>query len=114
MNAPYSISSHGSIQVLEVNSLLSEYENKQLLKVAQARIEEGFSNFVIDLSKMEYMNSVGLNFLISLKSRSKDSGGTIAVANASEKIKQLLTITKLTDMFYLTDTVEEAIRSFDN
>lgn len=100
-----------NIQVLEVKSLLNEYDNKSIMKEVESRISSGWNKFVLDLSNMDFMNSVGLNFLIFMLKRSKTSGGDFAVANASEQIVKLLEVTKLTTLFHLEPSVDDAMES---
>ena len=109
MNPNYSITKAENVQILEVRNLLKEYVIKEILQAVQTKIDEGFSNFVVDLKQIQFMNSVGLNFLITLKARSNDSGGRVAVANASGKVVQLLEMTKLRPIFQATNSVEEAV-----
>ena len=101
------------IQVLQVESLLNEYDNKSIMQEVENRISKGWNKFVIDLSKMDFMNSVGLNFLIFMLKKSKNSGGNFAVANASESIVRLLEVTKLTSFFRLEASVDEAMKSLE-
>ncbi len=110
----YAIHEHEAIQVVQVNNLFNELENKVILEEVRNRIHKGFSEFIVDLSELEFMNSVGLNFLISMMTASKESGGHLAVANANEQVINLLEITKLTKMFTLTPTVEEALQNMEN
>ena len=111
MNNQFSISSQNEIQILKVSNLINEFVIKDILKAAQAKIEKGFSKFVVDLSAVEYMNSVGLNLLINLITKSKDIGGRVAVVNASAKIMHLLEVTKLKPMFQLASSIDEAVQS---
>ncbi|MEZ5042914.1 MAG: STAS domain-containing protein [Saprospiraceae bacterium] len=97
------------IQIIQVGNLINEFLIKEILSEAQAKIDKGFSNFAVDLSEMKIMNSVGLNFLIMLKKRTHLVGGRVAIANAPEKVLHLLTVTKLKPMFYLTNSVKEAL-----
>ena len=108
----YSIQEHQAIQVVKVEQLLNELDNNLILKEVQNRIEKGFNKFVIDLSNLNFMNSVGLNFMISVMNRSKNSGGDLALANANAQVINLLEITKLTPMFKLAPSVEKAINDF--
>lgn len=110
MSPAYELKSVKDIQVLCVKSLLSEYTNRDILKVAQQQIDKGFCNFIIDLAGMTYTNSVGLNFLISLNARCQEEGGKVVVANVSTKIMQLLEMTKLHDILNLSDSVEDGLR----
>ena len=112
MSKKYTLSTIEDSLVLQVKNLRGEYENKQILRAVMSKIDGGFPNFVVDLTHIEFMNSVGLNFLIALKKQSKAAGSQLALANASKKIVQLLEITKLQSMFYLTNSVEEALQSF--
>jgi len=109
MNPNYNITKAENVQILEVRNLLNEYVNKEILQAVQSKIDEGFSNFVVDLKQIQFMNSVGLNFLITLKARSNDNGGRVAVANASGKVVQLLEMTKLRPIFQVNNSVEEAV-----
>lgn len=109
----YAIHEHEAIQVVQVNSLLNELDNKLILTDVRQRMASGFQEFIVDLSELSFMNSVGLNFLISMMTSSKASGATLAVANANEQVISLLEVTKLRKMFTLTQSVEEAFELFD-
>mgnify|MGYP000291459929 CR=1 FL=1 len=109
---PYTISERNAIQVVEVNSLLSEFDNKRILQDIQDRIEKGSNQFIVDLSHLSFMNSVGLNFLIMMRSKSENSGGNLAIANAPDQVINLLELTKLKPHFNLIGSVNEAIEVF--
>ena len=102
------LSNKEDVQIIKVDDLLNEYENKRILKVVHQKMEEGFPNFIVDLSRIDYMNSVGLNFLISIKNRSEQLGGNVAIAHASEKIMHLMEMTKLKPLFLLEQNIDNA------
>jgi len=104
----YLLTNKEDIQIIKVDDLLNEYENKRILKVVHHKMEEGFPNFIVDLSRIDYMNSVGLNFLISIKNRAEQLGGNMAIAHASEKIMHLMEMTKLKPLFFLEQTIDNA------
>lgn len=68
-------------------------------------------NFVIDLKKVDWMNSVGLGMLISALTTVRNSGGRLVLANI-DKIESILTITRLISVFDHYDTRELAMASF--
>jgi anti-sigma B factor antagonist len=113
METIYDLRQKEAVAVLTVYDLLAEYDNREILRDAQRRIDQGFTNFVIDLSKVPYMNSVGLNFLITLQARCTDQGGRLVVAHASPKVVQLLEMTKLLPLFHLSDSVANAIQTLE-
>ena len=101
----YTISEKNTIQVVEVESLFNEIENRVILDEVENRIGKGLNKFIIDLSKLDFMNSVGLNFMISIMTKSRNSGGNMAVANAPEQVLNLLEVTKLRPFFILKPSV---------
>jgi len=76
-------------------------------------LDRGFRNFVVDLSKTEFMNSVGLNFLISVMTKSQEVGGNLAVANAPDQVLNLLEVTKLKPLIKLSPSVGDAADSLN-
>jgi anti-sigma B factor antagonist len=75
-------------------------------------IESGVKNVVVDLAKVEWMSSVGLGMLISALTTIKNSGGQLRLANITDNIESLLTITRLVTIFEACDTLEDALGSF--
>ena len=75
-------------------------------------VENGVKKVVIDLSKVDWINSTGLGILISGLTTLRDNGGELKLANVTEKIHSLLTITKLVTVFESHDSVESAVASF--
>lgn len=106
------MSAHNNVQVVAVRDLLNELDNKVIINEVESCIKNGYRQFVIDLSQLNFMNSVGLNFLLSMMNKSKRSGGTLAVANASEQVVNLLKMTKLDGFFVIQPTIEAALDSF--
>lgn len=76
-------------------------------------IEADKKKVVIDLSRVDWMNSTGLGILISSYTTLRNNHGELRLANVTNKIQSLLTITKLVTVFEAYDSVEEAIASFD-
>ncbi len=75
-------------------------------------IEQNRKSVVINLAQVDWMNSTGLGILISGYTTLRNHDGQLKLANVTEKIQSLLTITKLVTVFESYDSVEEAIRSF--
>jgi anti-sigma B factor antagonist len=75
-------------------------------------VEKKKKNIVLDLSGVKNMNSSGLSMMINALTMLKNAGGSLKIAAASEKIKNLLSITKLTSVFELYPTVKKALKSF--
>ena len=75
-------------------------------------IDQGKKNIVVDLGKVDWMNSTGLGILISGYTTLRNHDGVLKLANVTDKIQSLLTITKLVSVFEAFDSIDEAIDSF--
>ena len=107
----YSFSSTNNVEVLKVDDLLNPMDTQEIIKEVEAKIQAGATVYVVDLSEMDYMNSSGLTFLISILTRARNAGGEVAIANLSDNIKKILLVTRLNNMFNVYSSVEEAIEA---
>ncbi len=87
-------------------------ESTALHDLLHQLIDQDKKSVVVDLGQVDWMNSTGLGLLISGLTTLRKSGGELKLANVTEKIQSLLTITKLVTIFKSYDTVDEAIGSF--
>lgn len=75
-------------------------------------VEQGKKKFVIDLSKVKWMNSSGLGTMMGCLTSIKNGSGELRLCGVTEKVKSLFMITKLITLFETYDSVEEAVDSF--
>ena len=92
-------------------NLIGEDMGSGILEVANDAINNDIVKCVIDIEKVKYINSTGIGVLITLLTKFRNQGGEIVVINPSEHVQKLLIITKLTAIFKIADTLEEAIDS---
>jgi anti-sigma B factor antagonist len=69
-------------------------------------------NFILDMSGVKFVNSTGIGIIVRGFKTIKDAGGDMKLAGLSSKIEGVLSITKLTSVFSIYGTVEEAEKSF--
>ena len=113
MNKQYAITERANIQILSPKSLLDEWENRQILKELQARINAGCHQFVVDLSNLQLINSVGLNFLLTLLSRIQNVGGQLVLIHVNTFIAKLFETTRLTSVFEFQASLEDALAQLE-
>jgi len=75
-------------------------------------IEDGRVNFILDLDKVEFVDSSGLSTLLTILTRSRNAGGEAILINIPENLSSLLIITKLNTIFTVKETLAEAEESF--
>ena len=74
-------------------------------------INQNKKKVVIDLAKVDWMNSIGLGMLISAMTTVKKAGGRFVLADIG-KIESILTVTRLITVFEHFDSRTEAVKSF--
>ncbi len=75
-------------------------------------IDENKKKIVVDLDEVKFINSSGLGMLIGGLTTLRNSGGEMKLARASKKIEELLKMTKLSTVFDVHKTVNDAVAAF--
>ena len=74
------------------------------------RIDAGHQQLVLDLSRVEFVDSSGLGAIVSCLKRLGPKG-SLAVAGAKGSVQRLFTLTRMDRVFPLHDTVDAAVDS---
>ena len=105
---------HGPVTVLSLEgNLMGGPDASALHSAINDLVSRGMTRIVIDLAKVEYMNSSGLSLLIGGAGTVKNAGGALVLANASAKIQSIIKITKLSAVLETLPSVEEAVRRLE-
>src|SRR5437588_5490150 len=86
-------------------------ESSLLLDTAKKMINEN-KRIVLNLSGVSYIDSGGLGTLVSLFTTAQKAGGSIKLANLTERVGDLLQVTKLLTVFEVYDSEEKALDSY--
>lgn len=86
--------------------------SQSLRRTAEDLVAEGFPRIVFNLSAVSFIDSAGLGTLTLGYSRAKAAGGLLKLVAPQNRIREALEMTRLTVMFPLYATDEEAINSF--
>lgn len=95
-------------------NLIEKNQANDLMEEINLLTERDGSNFVIDMTGFRYMNSTGLNVLLEILSKARKSGGEAIICAVPEKIKTLLVITKLINVFSVVDNEDLAAKALNN
>lgn len=103
----------GDVIVLDVTGkiLLGEGD-VQLRQAIQKHLRAGHRQLVLNLAGVPYMDSAGLGEMVRCYTTVAREGGSLKLLNATKRIKDLLTITKLITVFEHYDSEAEVISSF--
>ncbi len=67
---------------------------------------------VLNLQNVSYIDSGGLGTLVGLYTSAQSAGGSVKLASLSQRVGQLLQVTKLVTVFETFDTEQAAVKSF--
>ena len=87
---------------------MEKRQAEELVAAVEDACNDEKNRIVIGLGELEYMNSTGLNTILGLLTRTRNAGGELAIGGVSEKVKQLLVMTKLNSVFNIHDTISAA------
>ena len=75
--------------------------------------DQGKKNVLLNLAGVKYMDSTGVGELIANYTTIKRQGGHLKLLNLTDRIQNLLVITKLLTVFDAYDNESEALKSFE-
>ena len=99
--------------VLELHGKLTGGpEAEQFRNIFKDLLQSEKKNIIIDLKKVDWINSTGLGILISGFTMVKKGGGDMVLCNVGDRIDSILYVTKLNLLFKAYETLEEAAEHF--
>jgi len=75
-------------------------------------IEEKELNILLNFAEVPYLDSTGLGEVVRAYTSVKKVGGTIKIINLTQKVEDLLSVTKLITVFETFEDEDKAIASF--
>jgi anti-anti-sigma factor len=76
-----------------------------------AVIDGGETGFVIDLSRLDYVNSAGLRVFLAASKRLTPAGGKIVLCCLQEPVKEVFDIVGFYQVFSIFNSKDEALKS---
>ena len=67
---------------------------------------------VLNLGEVSYIDSGGLGTLVSLYTTARNAGGALKLARLTDRVDDLLQVTKLVSIFEVFDSEQSAVQSF--
>jgi len=103
----------GDVTVLDMDGKITIGEGSVALRTAVRRLlEEGKKKILLNLAKVGYIDSSGIGELVSSYTAINKESGSLKLLNLTQKLQDLLTITKLLTVFDVYEGEEEALQSF--
>ena len=87
-------------------------EESALLRDTLKKLIGENSQIVLNLGGIKYIDSGGLGTLVALYTTAQNAGGAVKLANLTQRVGDLLQVTKLLTVFEVYDSEEKAVESF--
>jgi anti-sigma B factor antagonist len=103
----------GSVTVVDVVGRMIATDNPGRLKdKITSLLFQGEKQIVINLAEVNYVDSAGLGEMVACHGSATRAGAELKLANAGNRITDLLVMTRLVTVFDTHDSEEAAIKSF--
>ncbi|MDQ6788320.1 MAG: STAS domain-containing protein [Acidobacteriota bacterium] len=103
----------GDVTILDMSGKVTIGEGSVALRTTIRRLlGEGKKKILLNLGQVGYVDSSGIGELVSSFTAVNKEGGTLKLLNLTQKIQDLLAITKLLTVFDVYDSESEALSSF--
>lgn len=97
-----------AIPVIELEGEVDVYTAPQLKQRMVELLEGGVKSVVVDLTKVEYLDSTALGVLIGGLKRMKEAEGSLTLVCPNVRIRRVFEITGLDKIFDLCESTDEA------
>ena len=104
----------GDVTILDLEGKVTIGEGSVALRNAIRRLlGEGKNKILLNLGSVGYIDSSGIGELVSSFTAVNKEGGSLKLLNLTQKIQDLLAITKLLTVFDVYDDEATALASFN-
>ncbi|MGH8910752.1 MAG: STAS domain-containing protein [Egibacteraceae bacterium] len=103
----------GDRTVLDVGGEIDVYTAPKLRERLVELVSEGRYKIIVDMTKVEFLDSTGLGVLVGGLKRVRSHDGQLALVCNQERIYKIFRITGLTKVFPMYDSIDEALQDVE-
>lgn len=100
------------IIVLDCNGRIIFGEETTALRDTVKELLKETNQIVLNLGSVNYIDSGGLGTLVALYTSARSAGASIKLANLTQRVGDILQVTKLLTVFDVYDGEDMAVRAF--
>jgi anti-sigma B factor antagonist len=102
------------ITLLEISGRISLGRDCQDVEWAvEDLIRDNKKKVVFDLSRLDYLDSMGIGIIVMCCTKMKQAGGELRLAALQPRIVELMKVTKLDQIWEFYPTASAAVENFD-
>jgi len=111
MDLKIDIDEKDGIVLLSLDGEVDVYTAPKLKSRLIDLVDQGKFKIIVDLEKVDFMDSSGLGVLVGSLKRVRSHDGTIALVCTQENILKIFRITGLVKVFPIFDNVSQAVQN---
>jgi len=100
------------VDLLIAEGTINSETAPQFEQALEERLDKGTSNLILDLEQVDYMSSAGLRAMVAAYKRAKSQGGTLVLAAPSDRVREVLDLGGLIEVFPIYEDRLSAVGSF--
>lgn len=98
--------------LLNVEGVIKLGESAQFFAQTLARaLEEEEGHVLVDFSKINFIDSTGIGELVGYLGQFKNQQRKLILVNPTDRIRKLLDVARLSELFPIYDSVEDALEA---
>jgi anti-sigma B factor antagonist len=97
------------IYLVELRGNLDLYYSNQLKELMINMINKKSEKFIIDMEKVETINSSGIGALVFISSTVKKMNARLVIAKINDSVKEAMEVSKLSGYFKIAGSLQEAL-----
>jgi anti-sigma B factor antagonist len=108
-NVELSVGGHGGLPVVALRGELDLADAQAVVSHLTAAVATRGESIIVDLAGLEFIDCCGLGALMSVLKWVRYGGGEMLLAAPQQRVRKILCVTGLIDVFSVYPSVEDAI-----
>lgn len=109
LNAELSVSAHGGYALVALCGELDLADAPVVASRLIAAVTAFGPSIIVDLAGLEFIDCCGLGILVRVLKWTRDSGGDMYLVGPQRRVRRVLEMTGLVDVFSVYPSVEQAV-----
>ncbi|MFO7899098.1 MAG: STAS domain-containing protein [Planctomycetota bacterium] len=101
--------SDGAVVVSLSGEIVCREDQRAMTGLVDDHLEAGEQTFVVDLSRVPYVSSLGIAVLVAAYVKIDRAAGSLCLVNPRPKVTKVLEMTQVARMFRTYSSVDEAL-----
>jgi anti-sigma B factor antagonist len=103
---------YNDVAILSINGRMDSVNAPQLLQTIEEQVTIDYARLVIDLKKVDFLNSIGIKSLLQGTELTRQRGGDIRLANVHTHLRSVLKLARVDSVIKIYPNVIRATVSY--